>query len=416
MSLQKLSSFIKKAPTAWHAVHEITHTLREAGFCELEERDAWKLKSGSKYYIRRDGSLIAFILPKKKLTSSVIMAAHTDSPALKLKVNGEFTKDNCTLLNFEVYGSPILASWIGRDLALAGRIFYSDKKGKPQSELVYFKDHPIQIPHLAIHLDRGVNESFSINKQEQLSAIACLDNGSFLERLFQGKNIIHTELFAVPLEEPRFFGIDQELFTAYRLDNLASCHALLEALTVQSTHDHHLQMGVFWNHEEVGSLTREGANSSYLQEILERIHLRLSQEKEEFFRCKANTTLFSIDVAHAAHPNYSEKHDPRHKPLLGEGVCLKLNAQERYSADGKAIATFVHHVKKEAIPLQTYVCRTDIPSGSTVGPFASSSTGIRSIDIGIPLVAMHASREIISTKDYEQLVQVIHTVCEPVVF
>ena len=411
---QDLIQFLKTAPTSFHACQSMAEALKSAHFSELDEKKKWQIKLGGRYFIRRGGSLIALQLPLKKLQEAKIIAGHTDSPALKVKPLGEFEKEDFILLNFEVYGSPILASWLGRDLALAGRIFFQQENDNElASELVFYDKYPLIIPHLAIHLDRSVNESGpTINKQEHLSAIVCHKSSlpmgkSFLSTLFKGKNVVHTELFAVPLEEPRFCGVENELLASYRLDNLVSCQAALSALLSTEQSDSALQACLLWNHEEVGSETYEGASSTFFNDILCRVNDLLGNSREEFFTVKANSMTVSVDVAHGVHPNYQEKSEPRHKAFLGAGVAIKMNAQERYASSGELTGSFLATLKNEGIMPQTYLCRGDIPCGSTVGPLHAAKTGIQSIDIGIPLLGMHAAREVIHMADYLDLIKVL---------
>jgi aspartyl aminopeptidase len=410
----KLTDFIKKAPTAWHATHEMCQKLLRSGFTELHEKEKWSLKSGKSYFVQRNqSSLIAFHLPKKELESSITLAAHTDSPCLKVKPQGEFEKDNLAMINFEVYGAPILSSWLNRDLALAGRVFYRKSKDKIQSELVTFTEYPLMIPQLAIHLDREVNEAgVKLNKQEHLSAIGAAINQlpkdtSYLHYLLKKQvgshEILHHELFAYPLEAPRHLGVKEEFLASFRLDNLVSCHAAIEAIAESKAQENKLQIAAFWNHEEVGSESSEGAGSSFFLDTLERIVFHLGLDKEEYLRLKANSYTLSVDVSHATHPNYKEKHDERHKALLGGGVCVKTNAQERYTSHGEITAKLLGVWKEKEIKIQPYVSRTDIPSGSTIGPIHSARTGIPSIDIGVPLLSMHAARELIHGEDHVSL-------------
>ena len=414
-SKQDLVQFLKTAPTSFHACQKIAEALKSAHFSELDEKNKWQIALGGRYFIRRGGSLVALQLPLKKLQRAKIIAGHTDSPALKVKPLGEFEKEELILLNFEVYGSPILASWVGRDLALAGRVFFQ-QGNELLSELVFYDEYPLIIPHLAVHLDRSVNESgFIVNKQEHLSAIACHKSSlplgkSFLGTLFKEKNVVHTELFAVPLEEPRFFGIENELLASYRLDNLVSCQAALSALLSSQQSDDALQACILWNHEEVGSETCEGASSTFFNDILCRVNDLLGNSREEFFTLKANSMTVSIDVAHGVHPNYQEKSEPRHKAFLGAGLAIKMNAQERYASSGELTSSFLASLKKEGIIPQTYLCRGDIPCGSTVGPLHAAKTGIQSIDIGIPLLGMHAAREVIHFADDLDLIQALQIV------
>jgi aspartyl aminopeptidase len=409
----KVSDFLDKAPTAWHACHLVKERLLTAGFEELREKESWKILPGRSYFVERNGSsLMAFHTPRKGLERAIVVGAHTDSPCLKLKPLGDFSAEETSLLNFEVYGSPILASWVGRDLYLAGRVFYQDRGGKPASKLVSFPECPITIPHVAIHLDRQVNETgLLLNKQEHLSAILSTSDFSFDEWLgekLDSKKIIYKELFAVPFEGHRFLGANNELLASARLDNLVHVASATEALLAQKPDEHGvLQAVIFWNHEEVGSVTQEGAASSFYDDVMHRIALSSGLSGEDLYRLKARSLSFSCDVAHAVHPNYPEKHDPRHRPKLGKGIVIKTNAQERYASNAPLTAQLIELLQSEKIEYQFFTCRNDIPCGTTIGPIHASTAGVRTIDLGIPLLGMHAARELICIEDYSAFTRML---------
>lgn len=415
-AIQDFCNFLDESPTSWHAVASISHRLREAGFTELDEKSPWKLKRGGKYFTIRNGSLCAFILPKKDLESSHIVAAHTDSPALKLKPNAEYRKENMILLGVEVYGGPLLTSWVNRDLAIAGRVFYHDSKGI-QEALVYLDQYPVIIPQLAIHLDREVNEKgLLLNKQEHLNAVATLSSSlkedqSYLHEIIsseiKNKEILSTELFLTPLEPARLFGLNRELLASYRLDNLGSVHAATTGIIESSSNSDTLSMAIFWDHEEVGSNSMQGAHSPFLGQILERISLFFEQGREEYFCFLQNSICVSVDLTHALNPNYSEKHDPRHKPLLGQGVVVKSNAQQRYASESELTAFLTWLCAHEKLPLQKFVNRSDMLAGTTVGPITATTLGIPTIDIGYPQLSMHSIREVVACQDHLDMCQLM---------
>lgn len=406
-SIADLLHFLDDSPTAWHAVENVEHALNAQKFVKLEESDAWKLAPGGRYFVTRNGSSIAaFILPQKKADKIYVAAAHTDSPALKLKPNSEFRKENMVMLGVEVYGGPLLNSWLNRDLAIAGRVAYLDKKGNIQSSLVNLAHAPVVIPQLAIHLDREINEKgLLLNKQDHLPALAALNfpEGAYLETLLKKqipfKTLLGHDLFLYPLEKAKLVGPSSEMFASYRIDNLGSVHAALTGfLESAKPSSDTIKMIIFWDNEEVGSSTAQGAESPFFSHTLERI--LIDRKREDFFRILSRSLCLSVDEAHALHPNYANKHDPEHQPLLGGGIVLKHHAQQRYATDADGEA-YVHALcLKHQIPVQTFVSRGDVPCGSTIGPIHAKTTGMKTIDIGCPQLSMHAARELAACEDH----------------
>lgn len=417
--INHLLTFLNTSPTAWHAVFNCTEKLIQQGFKELSESDAWHVKPEGKYFVTRNGSSIcAFVLPKRSPSGLCIAASHTDSPTFKLKPNAEFHKENMIMLGLEIYGAPMLASWLNRDLGIAGRVIFLDKGKKMREELVRLSDMPLVIPQLAIHLDRNVNESGPIlNKQEHLAALAGLekskkDKTSFLERTLKKilpiEELLSFDLFLYPLEEARLIGENQELIASYRIDNLISAHAALQSfLLTQKPSQHQIKMMVSWDNEEIGSNTAQGAGSPFLPHIIERITLALKLPREEYFRTLNRSLCASVDLTHALHPNYADKHEPRHTMLLNHGIAIKSNAQNRYASDARSSAAIIALCKKHRIPYQMYVARGDIPSGTTVGPIHANLTGISTVDLGCAQLSMHSCREVMGTQDYHSLCRLL---------
>ncbi len=418
-TIADLLSFLDQTPTAWHAVNNCVNTLVKHDFIELKEEDAWKIQPGGRYFVTRNGSSIcAFIAPKHKLQSVRVAVAHTDSPSFKLKPNTEFYKENMLMLGVDIYGAPLLNSWLNRDLGIAGRVIFYNHEGKIQEELVRLDTVPVVIPQLAIHLDRNVNENgLVLNKQEHLAALVSVkekpsNNSTFLERMLSNtlplKQLISTELFLFPLESARLFGEDQELIASYRIDNLASVHAILQGLIhSHRPADSHLKMIAFWDNEEVGSHTAQGAGSPFLMHLIERISLAMECSREEFFRLLTRSLCASVDLSHATHPNYSDKHEPRHAVLLNKGIVIKTNAQQRYATDARSSAAIIDLCHQQEIPFQHHVPRGDISCGSTVGPVHANLTGMPTVDIGCPQLSMHAAREIMGAVDHLAMCRLI---------
>lgn len=412
--IEDLLQFIEASPTPYHAVQCATQKLQDAGFVALKEEEPWKLALGGKYYLsKNETTLAAFCLPEKWHPQCSLFAAHTDSPCLKLKPKPEFRKDNLLLLSLEPYGSPLFASWVNRDLGIAGKVSFLNE-GLVQEKLVNFKSHPVFIPQLAIHLDRQVNEKgLVLNPQEELSAISAIVSHFDLSTLLQSEiercEILNLDLFLYPLEGPRLVGFNHEFIASHRLDNLGSCHAILKMLQSNKTPSNEFKIGIFWDHEEIGSQSASGASSPFLLHLIERITIGLNLNREAFLQLLSKSVLLSIDVAHAAHPNYPSKHDPRHPNFLGQGISLKTHAQQKYASDTKLASYLRWLSKKEKIPLQEYSHRADMGAGSTIGPISSAKTGISTIDIGYPVLSMHASRELSAVDDHLSLCRLLKT-------
>lgn len=403
-------SFLQKAPTVWHAAKEISNELAESDFTPLNEGERWKLERGESYFVAKEGALLAaFRIPKREPTSCVILASHTDSPALKLKPNANVTTKEIAQLSTEVYGGPLLHSWFDRDLAIAGRL--ETDKG---SQLVFLDDVPVVIPQLAIHLDKTIGEKgLFVQKQDHLKAVLALKNGGTLEELLKrrvsARQLYAFDLFLVPTEKPSFVGLHREMLAGYRIDNLSSAFAALQAITKTTSHDDAIQLALFWDHEEIGSMSSTGADSQFVSELLARISANLKLDAEALAILKSRSITLSIDVAHGWNPNFSEKYDPQNSPLLGHGVALKFNAGRKYASDSTSAASVVRLAERAGVKLQKSANRSDIPSGSTVGPIMSATTGIPTVDVGVACWAMHSTREIMAGSDLDDLTKLLET-------
>lgn len=417
--IRELIDFLDASPTAWHAVKNAADSLRKAGFIELFEQSHWEIRPGERYFVIRNGSSIcAFIAPKTKPKKLRLFASHTDSPALKLKPHAEIRKNRMVLLGVEVYGSPLLTSWLNRDLGIAGRVVYCDRAGQIKESHVKLDRYPLIIPQLAIHLDREVNEKgLLLNKQDHLNALVGLDssfkeNVSFLNGLLSDQihfeKIIACDLFLYPLERARLVGYEDQFLSAYRIDSLSSVHAALKALLnhLEPLEDE-IKMVVFWDNEEVGSHTAQGADSPFFSQTLERLLNSFGANREDYFCLINRSVCVSIDLAHALHPNYSEKHDPNHQPLLGQGIVLKNNAQQRYATSARSSLPIQWIADLKQIPLQMFVSRNDVPCGSTIGPLHASLSGIPTIDIGCGQLSMHSCRELMACQDHIDMCQLL---------
>ncbi len=426
-----LLDFLDASPTPFHAVENLIEVLEKAGFKRLSEADAWSLKAGHRYYVtRNDSSLIAFqygILPLLE-TGIKMMGAHTDSPCLKVKPNAEIIEQSCLKLGVEVYGGVLLNPWFDRDLSLAGRVVYRQQlASKPAADntlalkscLIDFQRPVAVIPSLAIHLDREANKNRSINPQTDIPPVLMMvEEGDSvtlqsilkeqLQRQFASLDmdeIIASELVFYDTCKAARTGLNNEFISSSRLDNLLSCFVGVQAIIEASAAG--LEQGssliVLNDHEEVGSTTTAGAQGTFLKSVLQ----RLTSCSEELTRVIDQSLLISADNAHAIHPNYAEKHDSLHGPLLNHGPVIKVNANQRYASNSHTIAMCKFLAEQLQIPLQSFVVRSDMSCGSTIGPITASETGIKTVDIGVPTFAMHSIREMCGEKDGYYLYQLV---------
>ena len=426
-NIRDLLDFIDRSPTPFHAVNEMKILLIQQGYSELKESKPWNLLSNGKYFVtRNDSSLIAFIVGTKNQDASgfKIVGAHTDSPNLKLKPNSSYDKNGYLQLGVEVYGGVLLATWTDRDLSLAGRVIIKGKK-QPQPKLIRFEDPILRIPQLAIHLNRDVNEKgLTLNKQNHLPPVFSLagkknPNKELLEKMVAQKikckpeEILSMELSLYDTQPGSIGGANGEFVFSGRLDNLASCHAALKALTLSKGKDPMTRVIAFYDHEEVGSDSAQGAGSPFLKDILERLTLDSNNSREIFFRSMANSFFISADMAHAVHPNYSEKHDARHVPIINGGPVIKCNSNQRYATEGVSSAWFETLCQKAGASVQKFVARTDMGCGSTIGPITASNLGIRTVDVGNPMLSMHSIREMAGAHDHLPLINVFKEFFRP---
>ena len=419
--IESLIEFLDQSPSSYHAIQNCCKRLIHYGFKELRENEIWNLKSEEKYFVHRDGSsLCAFVTPKTLPKKIRLLASHTDSPGFKLKPNPEIKSAGTILFGLEVYGAPILSSWLNRDLGLAGRVIVNDKQSL-KKHLVNFKEFPLTIPQVALHLDRDINDKgLQLNKQNHLNALIGLEstfsnsNETALQQLLHNelsnKEIVAHDLFLYPLEKPSLTGFKNDFISSYRIDSLSSVHAALHSLIEQNKPlEDELKMILFWDHEEVGSTTTQGAESPFFSAIIERIISGFQGTREDYHLMISNSLCLSIDLAHALHPNFIEKHDSNHQPILGKGTVIKFNAQQRYATSAYA-AILETIAKNNRLNIQKFVSRNDIPCGSTIGPIHASKTGMITIDIGSPQLSMHSSRELMACQDHIEMCQLLEAV------
>jgi aspartyl aminopeptidase len=418
---QELIDFIYESPTAFHAVDNVKNTLVNKGFKELKEEESWKLEKNSKYFmIKNHSALVAFTVGKGKVQENgfKIIGAHTDSPSFRVKPSPEMTSENSYIkLNTEVYGGPILNTWLDRPLSLAGRVILkSDNILSPKVTLVNIKKPIMIIPNLAIHMNRKINEGIELNKQVDTLPVLGLINEEFEKNNYlvkviaeelkvDYKNILDFDLFLYEYEKGSIIGINEEFISSSRLDDLEAVHGGVRALiNVEASNATNLL--VCFDNEEVGSSTKQGADSEMLSNILERIVLALEGSREDFFRALAKSFIISADAAHAVHPNKGEKSDPTNKPIINKGPAIKIAASQSYTSDSHSASVFVSLCEKARVPVQKFVNRSDEKGGSTIGPISSTHINISSVDIGIPMIAMHSIRELCGVMDHYYVAKV----------
>lgn len=416
---QALCAFIQASPTPFHAVATMAAQLEGAGFKKLDETAAWQLQPQGRYYVTRNqSSIIAFRLDTNSLLEQGwrMAGAHTDSPCLRLKPQPELVRNGYLQLGVEVYGGVLLGPWFDRDLSLAGRVSYLDRNGAPGTCLIDFKRPVAVIPSLAIHLDREVNQKRSINAQTDLPPLLLqcapgeqVDFKSLVIQQVQQEHpglavasILEFELSLYDVNPPAPVGLREEFIAAARLDNLASCFLGLQGLLDSNAGNTLL---VCSDHEEVGSNTASGAAGPFLQATLQRIADKLpgGGSNESFVRMLQRSMFASVDNAHGVHPNFADKHDSKHGPLLNAGPVIKFNANQRYATNGESSACFRRVCAEAGVPVQSFVMRSDMACGSTIGPIVATELGISTVDIGIPTFAMHSIRELCGSQDTQYM-------------
>jgi aspartyl aminopeptidase len=413
--------FIDRSPTSWHAARQIADRLTEANFIPLNEKDRWMLDKGKSYFVIRDNAAVcAFRLCREIMQRNTILASHLDSPGLMLKPAFESVSPRLSQFSTEIYGSPLLHTWFDRDLVLAGRVIM-EIEGQIESRLVFLDDVPMMIPSLALHLDRSVaDKGLIVHPQEQLNPIASIIDSthsattleSLLRRQLTFDRLIALDLFLVPLQKASIFGTHSEFISSARLDNLSSAYACLDALVSAPASKHTLQMAIFWNHEEVGSKTDLGAESFFINRIIDRICWQQKIDREDQCRIQSSSYCLSVDLAHGFHPNFPDRYDTSNAAHLGSGVVLKTNAMQRYATSASSAAPLIELCQKIELPLQMMAFRSDIRSGSTVGSIMAAINGCTTVDIGIAGWAMHSIRETIASSDQLALCELLKAVLE----
>lgn len=404
--------FLRDSPTPFHAVGNISRRLDDAGFVRLREKDDWALEENRRYYVVRNGSsIVAFCNAGDPGRSGIrLVGAHTDSPCLKIKPRPERVKNGYFQLSAEVYGGVLLNPWFDRDLSIAGRVTLQAGDGSLVHRLIDFRRPVAVIPSLAIHLDREANSNRAINAQNDTLPLlfrTSEDKPRFRTVLadqlarehpdYAGAEILDFELCLYDTQPPALVGVNSEFLTGARLDNLASCFVGMRAL---ADHPHTLPALLVCNdHEEVGSQSAVGADGPFLRDVVN----RWLGGRASMTAVMESSLLISADNAHGLHPNYADRHDENHGPLLNAGPVIKVNHNQRYATNSESSSIFRTICRNAEVPVQSFVSRADMACGTTIGPITAGEMGVKTLDVGIPQFAMHSIRETCGAADPEYL-------------
>ncbi len=410
-----LIAFLAEATTPFHTVSALSWRLAAAGFIELEQIDGADLQPGSGYFItRNDSSIVAFRVGQQPVSEGVrLIGAHTDSPNLSVKPNPVKVRQGVVQVAVDVYGGALLNPWFDRDLSMAGRVNFVDESGVLQAQLIDFATPIAVIPSLAIHLDREANQSRSVNPQKDILPVLLTvgpddsDSFSFGAMLaeqvrkqypeYGEVRVLDYEISLYDSQKPACIGLNGDFVASARLDNLLSCHAGMTALI--NADPHQWSVLVCNDHEEVGSASAVGAQGPMLQDVL----AALAGSPAAYRALRGGSVMLSVDNAHAVHPNFSDRHDESHGPLLNRGPVIKINRNQRYATNSEGSALLRLLAERVAVPVQSFVMRTDLACGSTIGPITAAETGIATIDLGIPTLGMHSIRELAGAADIDYL-------------
>ncbi|MEP4146319.1 MAG: M18 family aminopeptidase [Halioglobus sp.] len=415
----QLCSFLARATTPFHAVTEMVERLQDSGYSQLVEDENWQLEAGGRYFVTRNGSsIIAFGVGAEfgPAEGMRMVGAHTDSPCLMVKPNPEKIKHGYFQLGVEVYGGALLNPWFDRDLSLAGRVSFQCENGQLRTALVDFRDAIATIPSLAIHLDRDANKNRTINPQKDIPPLLCQlpegEKGDFRELLHQRllhehpncgvEKVLDYELCFYDTQVAATVGLRGEFIASARLDNLLSCHTGLCAL--QQWDGAASVLLVCNDHEEVGSMSTAGAQGPFLESVLKRL---AEGDLGVFSALTERSMMISADNAHGIHPNFADRHDENHGPILNKGPVIKVNANQRYASNSETTGLYRMLAAEEGVPVQSFVVRTDMGCGSTIGPITAGGVGVRTLDIGVPTFGMHSIRELAGTADAHNLSKVL---------
>lgn len=412
--VKQLFKFIENSPSCFHAIKTITEELKNEGFVEIKEKDTWQIEKGKKYYVTRNlSSVIAFKIPQNDFKSFNIVASHSDSPTFKIKENAEIEVNNKYVkLNTEKYGGMICSTWFDRPLSIAGRILVKENNAV-KTHLVNIDKDLVIIPNLAIHMNREVNDGYTYNAQIDMLPLYG-DNsskGSLMKTIAKEVNveeesILGTDLFLYNRMNGTKIGSNEEYISSPRLDDLECAFTSLSAFLSENTSNSASVYCVFDN-EEVGSGTKQGADSTFLYDVLRRINISLGKTEEDYYRLISSSFMVSADNAHALHPNYTDKSDLTNKVYMNDGIVIKYNANQKYTTDAVSASIFKTICDSVDVPYQTFTNRSDILGGSTLGNISNAHVSLNTIDIGLAQLAMHSTYETAGAKDVTYMIDAI---------
>ena len=413
---REVLNFIEHSPSCFHAVEQLSHMLDQAGYQRLKECDGWTLEQGGKYYVIRNGSSIIAFHVGQQLDNYhfQITASHSDSPSYKVKEKAELKgKGGYLQLNTEGYGGMICSSWLDRPLSLAGRVLV--RQGNVvETRLLNIDRDLLLIPNVAIHMNRDVNSGMKYNQQVDMlplfSAGECGEN-SYYELIAQElgvkpEDVVGCDLYLYPRVAPSLWGAKEEFISSPRLDDLQCAYTSMKAL-VDSHNPHGVNVCCCFDNEEVGSGTKQGALSTFLRDVLQRVHAALGHAPEDYFRAVAKSFMVSCDNAHAVHPNHPEKTDGENCVYMNKGIVVKFSANQKYTTDGISAAIFMQLCKDAQVPVQTFANRSDMAGGSTLGNLSTQQVSLHTVDVGLPQLAMHSTYETAGVKDSAYMVQAL---------
>ena len=413
--VENMLDFIYESPTQFNAVAVSAEILEKNGFEKLNPKENWKLEVGKKYYTTKNSSaLVAFKVNSDEIEKEGfrIIGSHTDSPGFRIKPNAEMESCGAYLkLNTEGYGGMILSTWLDRPLAMAGRVFLrGENPFKPVERIVNINKPVCIIPNLAIHMNRSINDGYKYNKQTDMLPLVGLINeqlekDNYMVKLLASElnveieEIIDFDIFLYEYEKGCFTGANEEFISTGRLDNLSMYYSSVEAL-LDSDSKSGISIAVGFDNEEVGSSTKQGADSNMLLNILERICISLGKDRQQFFEAIENSFIISSDLAHAVHPNVNGMADPTNRPVMGKGPVIKVHAGQAYTSDGYSISVYKEICRECGVEYQEFVNKSDQRGGSTIGPISSTHIDIPSVDVGAPILSMHSIRELGCSEDF----------------